>query len=253
MVPRHACSFRRFGPLYARRSIGRRRERDYTGMAAKLNGRGLLHGRDAVMCEDCEATMVRARNNFGSPIALGLFFGTTIAGVALDLWTKWLAMQYLATAAGPSRLIPGWLHFTYVKNQGAVFGMGQGQRAIFIGVSIGAIAFLSYLFALSAGRRFYQFLLGMLLAGVLGNMYDRIVYGYVRDMIYALPGIYWPDAIARWLPRELSDQSVFPWVFNVADSLLCVGVFLMIVYSLFHRPGEKADLQPQTDTEQQHN
>jgi lipoprotein signal peptidase len=80
----------------------------------------------------------------------------------------------------------------------------------------------------------------MLLAGVLGNMYDRTLLGYVRDMIHALPGIYWPDFIARYLPTDLATQSVFPWVFNVADSLLCVGVFLMIVYSFLQRPVEPA-------------
>jgi lipoprotein signal peptidase len=70
----------------------------------------------------------------------------------------------------------------------------------------------------------------MLLAGVLGNMYDRVLHGYVRDMIHALPGWRWPqglrDAIG-FLPRE-----VFPWVFNVADTLLCVGVALSILYSV---------------------
>jgi signal peptidase II len=70
----------------------------------------------------------------------------------------------------------------------------------------------------------------MLLAGVLGNMFDRILFGYVRDMIHALP---------RW-------PKLFPWIFNVADSLLCVGVFLMIVYSFVHRPQSKPALQPQS-------
>jgi signal peptidase II len=62
----------------------------------------------------------------------------------------------------------------------------------------------------------------MLLAGVLGNLYDRLMLGYVRDMIHALP---------RW-------PNFFPWIFNVADSLLCVGVTLIILYNLV-RP-EKA-------------
>jgi lipoprotein signal peptidase len=117
-------------------------------------------------------------------------------------------------------------------------------------VSIAAIGFLTYLFALSAGRRFYQFLLGMLLAGVLGNMYDRVVHGYVRDMIHALPGFYWPDSIGQFLPRAWANHGVFPWVFNVADMLLCVGVFLMIVYSFIHRPVESAKLNPQTSADE---
>ena len=195
--------------------------------------------------------MARATENFRSPIALLLFFGTTIVGVALDLWTKSLAVIYLDSDSDNRviELIPRWLHFTYTQNHGAVFGLGQGQRPLFIVVSIAAIVFLTYLFAHSDKRRFYQFLLGLLLAGVLGNMYDRIVYGYVRDMIHALPGIYWPAWIARWLPAAWASSGVFPWIFNVADSLLCVGVFLMIVYGLFQKPDEKSvpDGNPQTD------
>jgi len=50
----------------------------------------------------------------------------------------------------------------------------------------------------------------------LGNLYDRATFGYVRDMIHAF---------ARW--------GFFPWIFNIADSLLCVGVGMMILHSLF--------------------
>jgi signal peptidase II len=184
-----------------------------------------------------------------SSLAMLLFVGTTVAGLVLDLWTKWLAVRHLK----PGRVIefiPGWLHFTYTENQGAVFGLGQGQRWLFVGVSVAAIAFLTFLFLHSDRQRFYQFLLGLLLAGVLGNMYDRVVYGHVRDMIHALPGIYWPPWIARHLPVGLGSSGVFPWIFNIADSLLCVGVFLMIVYSFLHRPVEqRQEIEPQMNTD----
>ena len=62
------------------------------------------------------------------------------------------------------------LKFAYRRlftiNRGAVFGLGQGQKWLFLGVSVVAIAFLSYLFATSNRQRFYQVILGMLLAGV---------------------------------------------------------------------------------------
>jgi signal peptidase II len=181
----------------------------------------------------------RAASALASPLALMLFFGTTILGLALDLWTKVEAFRRLVieivhlpdgvvrvTKSREIEFIPGWLHFHATANQGAVFGIGQGKRWLFIIVSIGAIAFLTYLFSTSGRQRIYQFILGLLLAGVLGNMYDRIIFGYVRDMIYALP---------RW-------PNVFPWIFNVADSMLCSGVFLLIVYSLLHKgPRELSD------------
>src|SRR5581483_11438797 len=127
------------------------------------------------------------------------------------------------------------------ENPGAVFGIAPGQTTVFIIVSIAAILFLSYLFATSAGRPVYQIILGLLLAGVLGNMYDRIEIGRVRDMIHVLPGWHWPGGV-RHVLRFLPDE-VFPYIFNVADSLLCTGVGLMVIYSFVtpsHERVEKA-------------
>jgi signal peptidase II len=150
-----------------------------------------------------------------SPPSYLRFYLAAFIGLALDLWTKSLAFSRLTDAADSYRFMPGWIEFERVINHGAVFGLGQGDRLVFVIVSIGAIIFLNYLFATSGKRWLYQILLGMLLAGVMGNLYDRLFLGYVRDMIHALP---------RW-------PKFFPWVFNVADSFLCVGVGLMIIYS----------------------
>jgi signal peptidase II len=171
-----------------------------------------------------------------SSVAWICFLLTAAAGVSLDLYTKWLAFSTLAAqivrtpdglvrvySKAPYPLIPGWIEFEVTANQGAVFGMGQGRRVLFVVVSFLAIGFLFYLFAHSGKKRFYQILLGMLMAGVVGNLYDRIELGYVRDMIHALSR--WPD--------------LFRYIFNVADSLLCVGVSLMILLSLF--PEKKAE------------
>jgi signal peptidase II len=149
------------------------------------------------------------------PLAYLFFYLTAAIGLSLDLWTKSLAFTRFSDNSDSYAFIPGWLEFQHVVNHGAVFGLGQGDKLIFILVSIAAIIFLNYLFATSRRRWFYQILLGMLLAGVTGNLYDRLTRGYVRDMIHALP---------RW-------PHFFPWVFNVADSFLCVGVGLMILYS----------------------
>ena len=182
--------------------------------------------------------MSRSRfDNFRSPIALLCFVGVCVLGLAVDLYTKVWAFRALEISRTENvdgrtfvhshvyEFIPGWLQFEVTLNPGAVFGLGAGQRWLFVGVSILAIGFLSWLFASSERRQHgYHVLLGMLLAGVLGNLYDRIMYGEVRDMIHALP---------RW-------PKLFPYIFNVADSLLCTGVFLMIVYSFFHKPAPEA-------------
>jgi signal peptidase II len=170
---------------------------------------------------------------FRSPAAVARFVITMVAGLALDLWTKSITTAHLQVGEWVD-VIPGWLRFDYTRNKGAVFGIAQGQRVFFLFVSAGAIVFLSYLFSASSKRPWYQIILGLLLAGVLGNMYDRIVFGYVRDMIHALPGWRWPE----WLPNTLPflPAEVFPWIFNVADSLLCIGVGLLLIYSFFNSP-----------------
>jgi signal peptidase II len=166
--------------------------------------------------------------NFRNPYALARFFLTAMIGLALDLWSKSAAFATLANLHSkptggydfePIRsidFIPGWVHFEVTLNPGAVFGIGQGKIIIFKIVSVVAFLFLTGLFACSGKRRFNQFIFGLLMAGVLGNLYDRIVYSGVRDMIRVLP--QWPN--------------LFPWIFNVADMFLCTGVFLLLVASL---------------------
>lgn len=193
--------------------------------------------------------MSRPKEAFASPVALLLFLGTMAAGLAVDLLTKSLAAANLDSRP-EWEVIPGLLHFTFTRNYGAVFGLGQGQTTTFIAVSILAIGFLTYLFALSGQRRFYQIVLGMLLAGVLGNFYDRLRFGYVRDMIHALSGITWPESIGRHLSEQWRNVGVFPWIFNVADSLLCVGVTFMIIYSFIHKPVESAKMDAKVESDE---
>lgn len=174
-------------------------------------------------------------DNLRSPAALLLFLGVAAIGLTADLWSKSAAVEHLRDG-DVIKFIPSLIHFTYTENHGAVFGIGQGKRALFLTVSIGAIGFLVFLFLTSGKSRIYQLILGMLLAGVIGNMYDRYTLGYVRDMIHALPGWHWPQWIAtrlpeRWQPPMGRGLEVFPWIFNIADSLLCVGVGSMLVYS----------------------
>jgi signal peptidase II len=156
------------------------------------------------------------------------FYLTAAIGLILDLWTKSFAFKNLANWINESNggfnvdpvktihFIPGWVHFEVTLNHGAVFGIGQGKVPVFILVSIVAFFFLTGLFACSGKRRFNQFIYGLLLAGVLGNLFDRIVFGGVRDMIRILP--QWPN--------------LFPWIFNVADMLLCTGVGFLLLASL---------------------
>jgi signal peptidase II len=188
---------------------------------------------------------------YRSSAAIALFLLTMVFGLGLDLWSKSYAWNelvvdpaaplerdpftgHLRVESETATPIPGWLHFKVTVNEGAVFGLGQGNQTLFAVVSVLAIGCLTWFFATSGGRRFYQFILGMLLAGVLGNLYDRMVYHHVRDMLYALPDRTWPGTWTLPLVNYPGPgREVFPWIFNVADTLLCAGVGLMIVYSVF--------------------
>jgi signal peptidase II len=181
-----------------------------------------------------------------SPAALARFFITAIAGLSVDLWTKSMAVADL-DGGRVVDLIHGWLQFEFIENPGAVFGIAPGKRMIFLAVSVAAVVFLTYLFSSSGGRPFYQIILGLLLAGVLGNMYDRIAIGKVRDMIHMLPGWRWPDAVRHSL-KFLPDE-VFPYIFNVADTLLCTGVGLMLIYSFFDSTDEVKTKSPAAPAE----
>lgn len=172
-------------------------------------------------------------SNFTSPLALVRFYGVCVMGMGLDIAVKYAAQDRLEGQAGYA-FWPGWLHFEWVLNPGAVFGFGAGHRWFFVAVSVVALGFLTYLFAASARKQWgYQIILGMLLAGVLGNLYDRVMYGHVRDMFRALPGWTWPG---EWtiLGYPSMGREVFPYVFNVADILLVVGVSLMLCHALFY-------------------
>jgi len=210
------------------------------------------------------APAAAGESSFRSPAALARLVVPAVVGLGLDLATKVWAFEALAynritypdgseqVQSHTYQFIPGWLHFHVTGNHGAVFGMGQGNRWWFVAVSVMAIGFLFYLFGTSRrGQRLYQLIIGMLLAGVLGNLYDRVAYGYVRDMIYMLPGRSWPAWLAERLPAdwEWTHGPVFPWIFNVADTLLCTGVALMLVYSLImsrrhHHEREAAGAAP---------
>ncbi len=159
----------------------------------------------------------------------------------------------------PVVIVPHVLEFTLVLNPGAVFGMGPGQRWFFLGFTGVAIAFALYMFAFwtrgvdlnpveGAGRAakragvgdwLAHAAIGLLIAGGLGNFYDRMVYGCVRDFIHPLPGLKWPFG---WTLTS-STGEVWPYVSNVADAFLLVGIGILAVRLWRSEPGPAAKAQ----------
>lgn len=127
-------------------------------------------------------------------------------------------------------VIKDWLNFELVLNPGAVFGIGAGKRLFFVAFTLAAIALGVAMFAKWTGPRDHSAHvgIGLVLAGGVGNLYDRLVYACVRDFIHPVPGFKLPFG---WTWPS-GDRGLWPWVSNVADLFLIIGVVLLLVYSL---------------------
>ena len=164
------------------------------------------------------------------------FLVPAVLGLAADLWAKAGVFphgiardetQRLLPIQGqfaqdPQTLIPGVLNLQTTANEGAVFGMGQGHVTIFVLFSIFALGLIGWVFWTSRRQQVWLHLaLGMIAAGALGNLYDRAMFGAVRDFL-----------------RFQFDW--YPWIFNIADALLCVGVPLLMICWVFAKDPKKA-------------
>ena len=185
-----------------------------------------------------------------APLPWTILVGTFAAGLALDLWSKRWAFETIAgypveldrerVLGDASFLVPhharvvalpgDLLDFRLVLNHGAVFGIGQQRRELFIAFTVLATlaALALFAFGTRARNRATHLAIGLILAGGIGNLYDRIFFGAVRDFLHMLPGWELPFG---WRWPGNSNGDVFPWVFNVADVLLLGGMALFILTS----------------------
>lgn len=125
---------------------------------------------------------------------------------------------------GESYDILPFFHITYVENTGAAFSLGQNRNSFFIAASIVILMVLFFL------KRQWEKIepenlklkigMALVIAGALGNLYDRIKLGSVVDFLDFFVGVHhWP-------------------AFNVADSAICVGAFLLAI-SQWKSPSDK--------------
>ena len=139
-------------------------------------------------------------------------------------------------------LVPKILSLKLVANRGAVFGIGQGKRWMFIMLGLVAIVVIVTTFLRSAAnRRWMHIALALILAGALGNLYDRVMFGSVRDMFWLFPGVKLPFGW-HW-PR--GNDELYPWVFNVADMALLfgLGIILIVLWRDDRKSDKKKELE----------
>lgn len=135
-----------------------------------------------------------------------MFFWAALSILVLDQWAKSVALNYLAHHQS-YEIIRNVLHFTFVSNTGAAFGILKGLNKYFILVTIAASISIIIFYKVNRVKNLiFKFSLGLILGGALSNLIDRVRLGYVIDFI---------------------DFRVWP-VFNIADSAITIGVILII-------------------------
>lgn len=147
-----------------------------------------------------------------------IFWPLVVGGVTLDLWSKTFVFDWLQQQGRDSfPIINGFLRLVMAVNDGAAFGLFRGNTHWLAAVSVVALIMVFGLFLFGGFKqKLMHVALALFTAGVLGNLYDRIFNGgLVRDFIDVVywPGRHWP-------------------AFNVADSMLCIAVALLITSML---------------------
>ncbi|MBI4565122.1 MAG: signal peptidase II [Planctomycetes bacterium] len=145
-----------------------------------------------------------------------VFVLLALIGAVSDLWTKTWAFDRIPPGGREIPVIPGFFSIGRTTNEGIVFGLFAGAGSFFQVVSILAVPIiLGIYWAVRKPRWIVTLSLGLVMAGTLGNMVDRIEYGHVRDFIK----FFWKN-------------HTWP-LFNLADSYISVGVILLSIDMLF--------------------
>lgn len=152
-----------------------------------------------------------------------LFVSIVIGVIGVDLLIKELALRYLSSVEKVV-IIPGFFDLTLVWNRGAAFGiLAQApeyiRKLILIGAStVAAILTIVYSHVKKNKLSVYEIIfLALIAGGAIGNLYDRIFIGAVRDFIdIHFRDYHWP-------------------AFNIADSAITVGIVGYILYELFFK------------------
>jgi signal peptidase II len=194
---------------------------------------------------------------------------TSVIGLIADLWSKAYAfahvapnpvvitrqdvlnsndLGYLIRPHEPVGVIDRVLEFTLVLNPGAVFGIGAGQRWFFVVFTIIAVVIAVVLFIRWTHAKDWVAHggFGLIIAGGIGNLYDRLQFACVRDFIHPLPGVRLPFGL-KW---PGGSNELWPYVSNVADAFLIVGI-VMLMFHAWRMPSEQAfeDSSSEADTE----
>lgn len=147
---------------------------------------------------------------------IAAFFGMIIPVVLIDQLSKWGVVQNM-TLGESIPVIKDFFHFTYILNKGAAFGMLADNRWVFIVLSAFSIVALSAALVIFSGKIkwSYGICFSMIVGGGIGNMIDRIFNG---------------EQLGSGAVIDFIDfRGIWSYVFNVADTFVCVGAVLFFL------------------------
>jgi len=147
------------------------------------------------------------------------WLGVAVVVILLDQITKITITRMLAY--GESLRVTSFFNLVLAHNRGAAFSFLAAetgwQRYLFTAIAVGAVIFIIYLLKKHAGQRLFCWALALILGGALGNLIDRVMYGYVVDFL----DFYVPHSRLPHWPA-----------FNLADSAIVLGAALFVVDEL---------------------
>jgi lipoprotein signal peptidase len=181
----------------------------------------------------------------------GLFWALALLGLVADQASKYGVFRWLQDDE-PYLVVTGYFQLEAHHdqsgnpqvNQGALFGLGRDHQglanALFAAISVIAAVAILYWSNRPAAKRDWVLCaaLGLILAGTIGNLYDRVFFAGVRDFLHVNYGGNLPGREYDWP------------VFNIADSCLVCGAILLLTQAAFSRtPAEKPALEMQATAE----
>ena len=146
-------------------------------------------------------------------------YGFAILIVVIDQLTKaWVLGELGLSFEGQSHtVLDPIFNITLVHNEGVSFGLfGDGSARWMLSVFSVVVAGILGWWALKADRRLLITAIGLIMGGAIGNVIDRLRFGWVVDFL-------------DFSGNVVAGVKVFPWVFNVADSAITVGVILLLL------------------------
>jgi signal peptidase II len=159
-------------------------------------------------------------------------FGFALVIVVIDQLTKaWVLYGLGLRFEGQSHpVLDPFFNITLVHNEGVSFGLfGDGSARWMLSLFSLVVASILGWWALRADRRLLITAIGFIMGGAIGNVIDRIRFGWVVDFL-------------DFSGNVVAGVKVFPWVFNIADSAITIGVVLLILDSLLSERAAKVGL-----------